>query len=298
MNFRLLFMSLAAVSWGTIGTTMVLLNQSTPLSPLLVGFWRVAIASPLLLLAASRNQKLWRIYSSQELKVYLALGACMAVYQVTFLGAVPLAGVAITALVAMCSVPLFITGLAVKFLREPLHTRTYISLGLGVVGVCLLVAQPQSVAFSNTASNTALTGILGIGLALLSGFVYAVYVIIAKVNLAQMETLTVTAFSFTTSAFLLSPVLILQVGHLTWVSLPFLIYLGVVPTSLAYIFYMVSLKQTSAITAGIVVLLEPLTATLLGVFALGEPLFWTGILGAILLVGAIGICFNCNQKSS
>ena len=80
MNFRLLFMSLAAVSWGTIGTTMVLLNQSTPLSPLLVGFWRVAIASPLLLLAASRNQKLWRIYSSQELKVYLALGACMAVY--------------------------------------------------------------------------------------------------------------------------------------------------------------------------------------------------------------------------
>ncbi len=293
MNFRLLLMSLAAVSWGTIGTTMVLLNNSTPLSPLLVGFWRVAIASPLLLLAASRNQKLWRIYSSQELKVYLALGVCMAVYQITFLGAVPLAGVAITALVAIGSVPLFITGLAVKFLREPLHTRTYIALGLGVVGVCLLVAQPQSMAFS----NTALTGILGIGLALLSGFVYAVYVIIAKVNLAQMETLTVTAFSFTTSAFLLSPVLILQVGHLTWVSLPFLIYLGAVPTGLAYIFYMVSLKQTSATTAGIVVLLEPLTATLLGVFALGEPIFWTGILGAILLVGAIGFCFNGSQKS-
>ena len=46
-------------------------------------------------------------------------------------------------------------------------------------------------------------------------------------------------------------------------------------------------RAPSAAPAGIVSLLEPLTATLLGVLVFGERLGSPGVVGAVLLLGAI-----------
>src|SRR5262249_16057622 len=43
---------LAAVTWGTTGSTMKLVARDSPMSPLLVGFFRMAIAAPCLVLVA------------------------------------------------------------------------------------------------------------------------------------------------------------------------------------------------------------------------------------------------------
>jgi threonine/homoserine efflux transporter RhtA len=68
---------------------------------------------------------------------------------------------------------------------------------------------------------------------------------------------------------------------------PHLAYLGVVPTAVAYALYILGLRTTSATAASIGALLEPLTATLLGVVFFGESLGATGLVGAILLIGAV-----------
>jgi drug/metabolite transporter, DME family len=153
MKISLFLICLAAVLWGTSGTTMVLMTQVAPMNPLVVAFWRLAIASPFLLCCAYTNKFLTSSTSpylpvppstSFPWKPYLGLGACMAAYQACYFLAVPLAGVAITALVSICSSPIFITLFAAKFLGEKLNLNTYLSLGLGLVGTSLLVINPHA----------------------------------------------------------------------------------------------------------------------------------------------------------
>ena len=68
---------------------------------------------------------------------------------------------------------------------------------------------------------------------------------------------------------------------------PHLAYLGIVPTALAYALYILGLRTTSATAASVCALLEPLTATSLGVVVFGESLGIQGLTGAALLLAAV-----------
>ena len=68
-----------------------------------------------------------------------------------------------------------------------------------------------------------------------------------------------------------------------------LLYLGMGPTAAAYVLFSVGLRRVPATVAGIVSLLEPLTATLLGVVAFGESLDPLGVAGAVLLLASLGL---------
>jgi DME family drug/metabolite transporter len=65
------------------------------------------------------------------------------------------------------------------------------------------------------------------------------------------------------------------------------VYLGVVPTAAAYILYVLGLRTTPVTVSGVVTLVEPLTATLLGVLFFGDRLGAAGALGAVLLFAAV-----------
>src|SRR5438093_759166 len=68
---------------------------------------------------------------------------------------------------------------------------------------------------------------------------------------------------------------------------PWLLYLGAVTTAGAYALYTAGLRHVPASAAGVASLLEPLTATLLGVILFGERLGVAGWAGAVLLLGAL-----------
>jgi hypothetical protein len=57
-----------------------------------------------------------------------------AAFQATYFTAVTMTGIAITALVVICSAPVMIAALAVLVLRERLTTRVLVSIALGVLG--------------------------------------------------------------------------------------------------------------------------------------------------------------------
>lgn len=283
MNPGLLLICLAAVSWGTTGATMTLLARETGAGPLLVGFMRMAVAAPCLLLAARVAEGRWRVRWREQGLPCLALGACMATYQVCYFSAVPLTGVAVTALLAICSSPLMIAALAALCLGERLTPRVLAALGMGVVGTGLLVVGPRGIA---TVSNAFL---LGATLALGAGLSYAIYAVVAKASLARIAPLPLAALSFTVAAVVLAPVLLGEprVAASLAAGWPFFLYLGLVPTALAYGLYTVGLRRTPATVAGIATLLEPLTATTLGVGVFGERLGVAGAVGAGLLLAAI-----------
>lgn len=287
MTRGLALISLAAISWGTTGATMTLLARDASAGPLLVGFLRMAVAAPCLLLLARVVERSWRL-SGRETRLVLGAGASMSAYQVCYFSAVPLTGVAVTALLAICSSPLMIAGLAALFLGERPTRRVYVALGMGVVGTALLVVTPRGIEPLNPAF---LPGAL---LALGAGLSYALYAVATKATLARVPPLTLAALTFSVAALALAPVLLWEPRVLAplaggW---PLLLYLGLVPTALAYALYTVGLRRTPATAAGIATLLEPLTATALGVGVFGERLGLAGVVGALLLLGAIALLIS------
>lgn len=281
----LVLIALAAVSWGTTGATMALLARHAAADPLLVGFVRLAIAAPLLLAAAWIGTRAWRLAGRRDALALLAMGGAMAAYQVCYFRAVTLTGVAVAALLAICSAPLMIAGLAALFLRERLTATVAASLAMAVAGTALLVVGPRGI--GETSSSFA----LGAALALGAGLSYAIYAVVGKATLARVAPLPLAGITFTVAAAALSPVLVWEqaVAEPLAKGWALFLYLGLVPTALAYGLFTVGLRRTPATAAGITTLLEPLTASTLGVLLFGERLGVAGTIGAILLLAAIAL---------
>ncbi|HEV8586498.1 MAG TPA: EamA family transporter [Methylomirabilota bacterium] len=280
--------ALAAVSWGTTGSVTAVLVARAEATPLLVGAARMAVAAVLLLVAA-RALAGGLSLAPGEGPRYVALGACMAAFQVTYFTAVTHAGIAVTALVAICSAPIMIALLAGVLLGERPTPRVAVALVLGVGGTALLVAAPA-------AGATAPRPWSGVALALGAGFSYALYVVLAKAAVARTAPLPLAALTFTVATVLLAPALFMP-GAARQIALgwPWLLYIGAVTTAGAYALYTTGLRDVPASTAGVASLLEPLTATLLGVLLFGERLGATAGAGALLLLGALVLVATAEQ---
>lgn len=292
MWIGLVLVAVAATSWGTTGAAMTLLARDTAVSPLLVGWSRLAIAAPVLMLAAGAAARLvgpapvrrsWP--SVADLPLCAALGLAMAAYQVCYFRAVTLAGVAPAALLAICSAPLIIATLAALFLGERLTPRVRLSLGTAVAGTALLVVGPRGLG--------EIAGHFGVGalLALGAGVSYAVYAVAAKGLLARVTPLAVAAITFALAALFLAPALLGEPAPAAAVAAgwPLLLYLGLGPTAAAYALFTAGLSRIPATAAGIVALLEPLTATALGLLVFGERLGPLGAAGALLLLASLAL---------
>jgi DME family drug/metabolite transporter len=272
------------VSWGTTGAVTTILVQGAAASPLVIGVVRLWVAAILLVLGARLVTESVAVNRADRWPC-VAMGACIATFQAAYFTAVTLAGIAVTALAAICSAPLMIAALAVFTLGEPFTRRMAFALALGVTGTAALIVGPGArVNFS----PGFITGAL---LALAAGLAYALYVVIAKASLARSAPLPLAAATFTVAAAFLTPSLIWTeaVGRQLMLGWPWLLYLGAVTTAAAYALYTTGLRMLPASVAGIVALLEPLTATLLGVWLFGEHLGVIGAAGAVLLFAAIAL---------
>ena len=217
----LLLICLAAITWGTTGTTSALIAQQATLSPLTVGLWRIVFALPVFwlwhgLMGQQRQPPLNNRLTQPQRLSLLAMGLCMAGYQVFYFAAVPYIGVAMTALVAVCSSPLIITVLAIAVLGEKLTRNLCIAMALGVTGTVLLIAQPEAMYVAG------FRFFLGIALAFGAAFSYAGYAIFAKSLVDRIDAVAIATYSFTIAALALIPTLLLQPAFDIWLqALPF-----------------------------------------------------------------------------
>ncbi len=277
MPLGLLLVAIAAITWGTVGSVFKLLSADTTADPLVVGAIRMLLAVPLLLGMARIRHGAIRLRGW----AFVPAGLCMAAFQFCYFSAVPLAGVAATALLSICSAPVLIAVMARLFLGEPLTPTRLLSLGLGLTGATLL----------GTDSGLAVGAGFAVGaaLALGAGASYALYAVLTKHSLGGVPPLTLAGLTFGVSALALAPTLARagEVGTLIGHGWPELLYLGIVPTALAYALYTTGLRRAPATAVAIVGLLEPLTATVLGILVFRERLALGGTLGVVLLLGAV-----------
>jgi DME family drug/metabolite transporter len=143
--------------------------------------------------------------------------------------------------------------------------------------------------------------VLGVLLALGSAFGYAVIALCSRALAGRYHPLQSLTIGFGTGAVILLPFalfngLVVSYPASGW---SILLYLGLVPTVLAYVLFLSGMRHTTATLASITTLLEPLTSTLLAWLFFKEQLGFFGLLGGMLLVGAILLLFrNDSSKNS
>jgi DME family drug/metabolite transporter len=266
----------AALLFGTTGTAQAL-GPSVP--PLVVGASRIVLGAALLLLFAFLTRRV-RVGASPG--VVLLAGVCVAVYQATFFVAVADTGVAVGTVVAIGSAPAFAGLLSRRFAGERLDWRWGAATGLACLGVCLLVL---------AGAPGGELSVPGVALALVAGAGYAGYAVAGKRMLDRGGTPDgVMAAVFCVAGILLLPVLVFgpSAALATPGGLALALYLGAVPTALAYILFARGLAGIGASETATLTLAEPVTAAALGVIVLGErPGAPTALGAALVLAGLV-----------
>src|SRR3954464_9046459 len=262
---------LAAVCFGTTGTAQAL---GPPASPVAVGAARIVLGGAMLV-AVARGLGV-RTPRADANVLAIALG--VAVYQLSFFAAVKLTGVAVGTVVAIGTGPA-VAGLLGRVVNGEHLTRRW---ALGTVGAAAGVAL-----LAGDGGGTVDPG--GIALAVTAGAGYATCTVLSKrliANGAAPE--GVMAAGFGGAAVLLVPVLLLAgPGFLTSAGgLGLALYLGAIPTAVAYVLFARGLRSLASGETATLVLAEPLTAAALGGGPLGEqPSAATGAGAALVLAG-------------
>lgn len=281
------FIVLAALSWGTITVSTNAIYQLTPTANASsIGFWRMAFSTPVLAVLAwsAVGRRLWQV-TRRDLGLIGLIGLAMAAYQVCLFSAIPRLGVTVAVIVTICSAPVMVAGLAALFLGERLTVPVGLALALALGGTALL----SGLMTPNAAARPG--DPLGVALALGAGLSYALVTLCGRALAGRYPALQTVGLGFTASAVLLLPYALASglVTAFPAAGWGLLIYLGVIPTALAYWLYVEGLKHTPATTSSIIALLEPLTASALAALFFGERLDLAGWSGAALLLTAMAV---------
>jgi DME family drug/metabolite transporter len=280
---------LAALLFGTTGTAQALGPDA---SPLLVGAARTAVGAFFLILVARLVNATGDRIAWPTATVGVA-AAGIAGYQLTFFAAVADTGVAVGTVVAIGSAPALAGLLARIADGTPLSRRWAACTACATAGVVLLVLGGREAQVSPP----------GVLLALVAGTSYATYTVAAKRLLVAGHSPEQTmARAFAVAALLLAPILVT-----TGASSPLLapeglllaLYLGAIPTALAYLLFARGLRRLSPGDTATLTLAEPLTAAALGALVLGERPGLLAVAGGVLvLAGLIALSLPGRRKDA
>lgn len=283
----MLQVTLAAVLWGTTGIAVVFLGEKTPLTPTAIGFYRLLIASVVLVLfvlAARRFAALVAITRAAPGMVVLT-GIGLGAYQALYFISVATAGVSVATVVSLGIAPVVTaTWEAVRARRRP-SPRTIAIIVAALTGLTLIsAAEPAG------AGTQPVVGLLA---AIGSGVTYAVSTLLSRDLSQRTDATTLTTTTSLVGALALLPIAAVQ-------GLAFdvradvaglLAYTGIVTTAVAYALFYAGLRSVPGSVAAVLTLLEPLTAAVLAVLILSEPLPALTVAGGLVLLGAVAALY-------
>ncbi len=267
----------AAMLWGTTGTVQALLPAAR--DPLAVGALRLSFGALALLAMALAHGPSRRALRGLPWAGLALAGVAVAGYNLLFFRAVEIAGVGIGTAVAIGSAPLWTT--AWEIAAQRLWPDRWRGAGqvVSVAGVVLLAL----------AGGGAQGSALGVALAAGAGACYATYSLVTSRLGHRAPPLALAAATFGLGALLTLPVLLLAPpvwlsGAESWAAMAFL---GIGATALSYALYTWGLARLAASTAVTLALAEPVTAWLLAVTVVGEPVTVPRLAGALLVLAGL-----------
>lgn len=270
------------VLWGTIGVVSKAVSEDSSLDAVSITWLRAVIASPVCILAA------WMALGSDLFKArrrdfwfMIGLGGVLILYQWLYLAAIDRIGVSAATLISLCGAPVIVAVVSAIVLHESMAGPVGLALVGAVAGTVLLIGRPDSGSNSSTIAGV----LLAVGCAAgIAGHVLGLRSIARRVHPLQP-----LAVGFPVGAVVFAPVALsrgvsFDQPGMSWL---LLVYLGVVPSAVAYLLYQRGLQEVTASMASIVTMLEPLIAAVLAWIFFDERLGLNGLVGGALLIGSI-----------
>lgn len=291
----LLFVIIGATLWGVGGTASDYIFTTTPVDVNWYVTARLTISGVLLLsiytlFFRKKHRTVWNKHTILMFSIYSILGMTMVQY--TFMAAIGYGNAAI-ATVLQCTGPIYIILYAVmKKYRPWTRVEAFIIISM-IIGVILIATNGNltNLAVSPTA--------LAFGLA--SGVALAYYTLHAPVLLQTIHPLQLVGGSMFVGGIIMNFV------HPIWdfdytfdwsavqiIILALSILLG---TTLAFYLYITSMKYISSTEAGILGLLEPVSAVLTSVVLLNVGLGMYQVAGIVLIL-IVGVFISTRKPKS
>ncbi len=274
---------IAGLFWGSMGIFVRHLNG--------LGFTSIQVACLRLTMAGLifavilliKDPKGFKI-NPKDIPLFLALGlVSILFFTCCYFTAIRLMTMS-TAAILLYTSPIWVMILAIIFLKEKISLQKAIALVLAFAG-CVLV--------SGFGGKVTLGGILaGLG----SGLGYGLYSIFGTFALKKYTPYTVTCYTFLIagagSVFVADPAdLFSKIANTESIPglLGFVLLTSVVTAVIPFLLYTLGLNRTTAGKAAVLATIEPVAATLFGVFVMKESIGVIAVLGIFLVLGAIAV---------
>jgi drug/metabolite transporter (DMT)-like permease len=268
--------------WG--GTFVAGKHVVSVLSPLMGSLARYVIACLALLVAAFVLENGLPRLTRAQLLGTLALGLLgVFAYNLFFMGALVRLPASRAALLISLN-PVITIALSALVLGDRLRPHRWLGVGVALTGVWIVITH------GDPGRITAAGAGAGELLMLAAVTSWALYTVIGRSMLAGLSPLAATSYAALWGTLMLGLVAIPELGavraaQFDWPMVGSLLYLGVLGTALAFVWYYAAIKRLGAPVASIFTNLVPVFGAAFGVLLLGEPL-----LTSMLVGGAIAIC--------
>jgi drug/metabolite transporter (DMT)-like permease len=208
----------------------------------------------------------------------LLLGPISLVNSFSFFYAYKTTSVA-NAVLTHYTAPVLVAFLAPVFLKERLTARILLAVCVASAGLWIMLGISVGQFISLLVAGDRNTG--GILAGLLSGFAYAVIVILSRSVAQHFHPFLLTFLQNSVIALLLLPFVDFQPRLLS--ALWAFLVMGVVHSTIAPVLYFRGLKQVTANRAAILGYCEPVCVILLGVVFLGEGIDYRTVFGGLMI---------------
>lgn len=256
------------------------------LTPLMGSFARYSIACAALLVAALAIEGgLPRLTGRQWFATFVLGLFGVFAYNLFFMAALAKLPASRAALIIALNPAITIALSAVVF-NERLGVRRWTGVLVALLGVAIVVSRGDFRSFSG--------GGVGLGELYMFGAVisWAIYTVLGRKVLGGLSPLAATNYAALWGTVLLGAVAAPQVGTLhpaqfDWQMVVSLLYLGVLGTALAFVWYYMSVKKVGASSASIFNNLVPVFGVAISVLLLGEPLLTSMLIGGVIAIAGV-----------
>src|SRR5690625_104764 len=282
MNRAFIFIITGAGLWGTIGWFVKHL-YTYGFTPMEVVSLRAFTAAFVLIFYLSlTSPKMLKLKKFTDIKYFIGTGIfsiiffnyCM--FMTIELSTIPVA----TAL--LYTAPGFVIILSFLFFKEPITKIKLATLLITLIGSAFVAGLIPL----NLELFQFTTILFGLG----SGLGYALYSIFSKFALKKYSSLSITTYTFIMAAIALVPFFPFKEKLELFLEIKVLLFsfgLGILPTAFAYIIYTYGLNKTEASKASILSTIEPVVATIIGIFVFTEPFSFVQMIGMSLIILAV-----------
>ncbi|MDF1539652.1 MAG: DMT family transporter [Candidatus Thorarchaeota archaeon] len=288
---------IATFTWGASWVCAKILVDISP--PLTIGFFRFLIASILfIVLLADRRVSFRALFSRANMKWLILLGLTgIFGYGVLFLVGMTFTTAAQGSIIAGFN-PVTISIFALLIHKEKLKPKwKYVGFGISFIGVIFVVGVQAIIDFQpeHLLGNLIILGAMCI---------WGLYSSIAKSAMKTMTPLEATGGSavigmlfFGAGAIFEQPWTLPTFGELDfWINVGFL---GIFTTVVGFLLFFICVDKLGATRTGGFINFVPVFGTALSVLILKETIYWTFMLGLLLIITGVSIMnYSRNRKEA